>query len=144
MEQINPHSQLEHIVRFLDDLRVDTRHLMSALYINHTWSGATDTTDDEHLPVYLARLCERWLRIIRSAIPERNADILIRRYSLDSQPQSLLKDPGIKHSVDKERIRQLELISLNYLRKGGQREDLLQIALGVVDVVVPLQSEPLS
>ena len=136
MDQIDPHSQLEHIVRFLDDLRMETRHLISLLYAKGIWHGSTDTTGDEHLPVYLARLCERWLPVIRGAIAERNADILIRRYCLDGQAQSTLKDLGQKYGVTVERARQLEILSLNYLRKGGQREELLQIALDVVDMVV--------
>jgi hypothetical protein len=135
MEQIDPHTQLAHVVRFLDDLRVDSRLLTSALYRNSIWSGSTDTTADEHLPGYLALLYERWLPVIRGAIPERNADILIRRYSLDGQKHALLKELAEKYGVGNERIRQLELLGLNYLRKGGQRDELLQIALDVVDVI---------
>jgi hypothetical protein len=88
MEQIDPPSQLKYIFRFIDNLRVDdTRRLTSILYTHHIWPATTHTT--EHLPVYLARLCERWLPVIRGAMAERNADILIRRYSLDAKKHAL-------------------------------------------------------
>src|SRR5687768_11970261 len=91
MEQLDPPIQLKYVFRFLDDLRVDdTRRLTSALYLNHIWPATTDTT--EHLPVYLARLCERWVPIIRGAMAERNANILIRRYSLDGRKHALLRE----------------------------------------------------
>jgi hypothetical protein len=106
MEQIDPHTHLEHIVRLLNDLRVETRYLISLLYTSGIWHGSTDTTDDKHLPVYLARLCERWLPVIRGALPERNADILIRRYSLNGLQQPLLKELAEEHGVSVERIRQ--------------------------------------
>src|SRR5690242_13809678 len=89
MEQIDPQSQLKYILRFIDNLRVDdTRRLTSVLSTHHIWPD--DTID--HLPVYLARLCERWLPIIRGAMAERNADILIRRYSLDGRRHALLRE----------------------------------------------------
>jgi hypothetical protein len=134
MEQIDPPSQLKYIFRFIDDLRVDdTRQLTSALYLNNIWPATIDTADN--LPVYLARLCERWLPIIRGAMAERNADILIRRYSLDGRKHALLRELSDEYGVSKDRIRDLERVSLRYLRKGKHDKELLQIALDVVPLV---------
>lgn len=142
MEQIDPPSQLKYILRFIDNLRVDdTRSVTSILSTHHIWPATIDTADN--LPVYLARLCERWLPIIKGAIPERNADILIRRYSLDGRKHALLRELSEEYGVSQDRIRNLELISLRYLRRGGQDKELLQIALDVA-VFVALPINPLD
>jgi hypothetical protein len=142
MEQIAPPSQLKYIFRFIDDLGVDdTRRLTSALSTHRIWPATIDNT--EHLPVFLARLCERWLPIIRGAMAERNADILIRRFSLDGHKHALLRELSEEYGVSKDRIRILERVSLGYLRKGGHDKDLLQIALDVA-AFVALPINPLD
>jgi hypothetical protein len=97
---------------------------------------------DRHpIPSYVSQLCHRWQSFIAAELPECHADIVIRRYSLNSELAPRLADLGVEYGISRERVRQLELAGMKRLRSRRRRQVLQQIALEVAYEVTGLPPE---
>ncbi len=68
------------------------------------------------------------LRELMEELPEREAIILRYRFGLDGSDERTLEEVGEKFGVTRERIRQLQNIALNRLRKLIQKREAVRMA----------------
>src|SRR5689334_6786793 len=131
-QQLDPTSQLKHVFQFLTDLYQSTHDLKTVLDTQGISQGAAYTA---YLPLYLARLYERWQVVIKGALGERQAEIIIQRYGLNGQVRPTLSELANKYGVSRERLRRMEFHQMRLLRAEKQGAVLLQIALDVAHEV---------
>jgi len=60
-------------------------------------------------------------------LTEKEKEVIIKRYSLDNQPKQTLERIGMKFSVTRERIRQIEKIALGKLKRTVRNSKLQMI-----------------
>ncbi|MBD3330617.1 hypothetical protein GF354_03755 [Candidatus Peregrinibacteria bacterium] len=60
-------------------------------------------------------------------LTNKEKDVITQRFSLDNKPKRTLESIGQKFSVTRERIRQIEKIALNKLRRTAQTTRLKQV-----------------
>jgi len=68
------------------------------------------------------------IRQMVTTLPEREATILRYRFGLDGDTEKTLEEVGHKFGVTRERIRQIQNIALNKLRKLIERREAIQMA----------------
>jgi RNA polymerase primary sigma factor len=68
------------------------------------------------------------IRQMVRTLPEREATILRYRFGLDGDSEKTLEEVGHKFGVTRERIRQIQNIALNKLRKLIERREAIQMA----------------
>jgi RNA polymerase primary sigma factor len=68
------------------------------------------------------------IRQMVRTLPEREATILRFRFGLDGDSEKTLEEVGQKFGVTRERIRQIQNIALNKLRKLIERREAIQMA----------------
>ena len=68
------------------------------------------------------------IRELVEKLPEREATILRYRFGLDGDDERTLEEVGEKFGVTRERIRQLQNIALNKLRKMIQKREAVKMA----------------
>jgi RNA polymerase primary sigma factor len=68
------------------------------------------------------------IRELVEKLPEREATILRYRFGLDGDDERTLEEVGQKFGVTRERIRQLQNIALNKLRKMIQKREAVKMA----------------
>jgi len=68
------------------------------------------------------------IRQMVTTLPEREATILRYRFGLDGDSEKTLEEVGHKFGVTRERIRQIQNIALNKLRKLIERREAIQMA----------------
>ncbi len=68
------------------------------------------------------------IRELVEKLPEREATILRYRFGLDGDDERTLEEVGQKFGVTRERIRQLQNIALNKLRKMIQKREAVKLA----------------
>jgi hypothetical protein len=134
-------SQLDHINRFLAELYQDIQRLSDLLHKMGVRDAAIAALRGQHLSSYVSRLSQRWQTFITDALPERHADIVIRRYALNGQLPPRLADLGVEYGISRERVRQLEQAGLKRLRSRKRRKLLQQIALEVAYEITGLPPE---
>lgn len=136
-------THLDYINRFLSGVyqNQDIHRLGDLLRRAGLGDAAISALAGRCLPDYLSRLCRRWRAFIAEALPERHADIVIRRFALDGRPPPRLADLGREHGICRERVRQLEASALRRLRSHRHRQTLQEIALEVAYEVIGLPPE---
>lgn len=93
---------------------------------NSTTSGSTPTAQNdvqEILKLNLTEIIEDMFLVLTS----KEKDVIIKRFSLDNKPKQTLEKIGQSFSVTRERIRQIEKIALNKLRRTVQNTKLSAI-----------------
>lgn len=84
---------------------------------------APDTHSDQYELEKAQSVREKQVRSILSSLDEREQQIIIRRFGLETDHEPLtLKEVGEEMGVTKERVRQIEARALNKLRQAAQRE----------------------
>jgi RNA polymerase primary sigma factor len=84
---------------------------------------APDTHTDQYEQEKAQSVREKQVRSILSALDEREQQIIIRRFGLETDQEPLtLKEVGEEMGVTKERVRQIEARALSKLRQAAQRE----------------------
>ena len=68
------------------------------------------------------------IRELVERLPERDATILRHRFGLDGDDERTLEEVGQSFGVTRERIRQLQNIALNKLRKMIQKREAVKMA----------------
>jgi RNA polymerase primary sigma factor len=68
------------------------------------------------------------IRELVEKLPEREATILRYRFGLDGDDERTLEEVGEKFGVTRERIRQLQNIALNKLKKMIQKREAVKMA----------------
>jgi RNA polymerase nonessential primary-like sigma factor len=61
------------------------------------------------------------LTLVRTTVedlPDRKAHIITRRFGLDGEPEATLQEVGDEIGLTRERVRQLEMESMDALRLG--------------------------
>jgi hypothetical protein len=71
------------------------------------------TNDLSNLPEKLSEIIEEIFLVLSS----KEKDVIVQRFSLDNKPKRTLESIGKKFSVTRERIRQIEKIALNKLKR---------------------------
>lgn len=123
----NRRLQREGINRFLNDLYKQER-LLSHMLSDAGLSPQEIAAVRSRINDYLDGLAQEWTRWFREILPDRDPDILIRRYSLDGKPPSTLEELGSEYNVTRERIRQLQIRALRRLRSPKRKQRLEEIA----------------
>ena len=67
------------------------------------------------------------IRELVDQLPDREAVILRYRFGLDGEDERTLEEVGQKFGVTRERIRQLQNIALNRLRKMIQKREAVKV-----------------
>jgi len=88
-------------------------------------SGVENTTVTTDLNLDLVSILEELFLVL--TVKER--DVITQRFSLDNKPKRTLESIGQKFSVTRERIRQIEKIALNKLKRTVQTTKLNDINL---------------
>lgn len=132
-EQVDTTSQLtdlrrnlEHINAFLQAIGTNHSRISELLSQTGLDNDAINELRHNHLARFLSCLQHRWQEQIIGWLPERHANIVIRRFGLDEHPSSRLIDLGDTWGVSRERIRQLEVAGLRRLRTSKRQKQLLQ------------------
>lgn len=68
------------------------------------------------------------VREVLSTLPEREQTILRYRFGLDGENEKTLEEVGQRFGVTRERIRQIQNIALNKLRKAIQKREAMKMA----------------
>ena len=124
--------QLEQINRFLTDLDPESHRLSVVLHKANVSEQGIALLRSQYLAAYVSQLCERWRTYLATILPERHADILIRRYSLSGLAQPTLADLGQEYDISRERVRQLEDTGMRRLRNPRRRQELWRLAVQIV------------
>jgi len=60
-------------------------------------------------------------------LSQKEKDVIVKRFSLDNQPKLTLERIGKSFSVTRERVRQIEKIAINKLRRTAQNTKLAEV-----------------
>lgn len=77
-------------------------------------------TDQSTTDINLSEIIEEMFLVLTN----KEKDVIVQRFSLDNKPRRTLESIGQKFSVTRERIRQIEKIALNKLRRTIQTTKL--------------------
>jgi hypothetical protein len=96
---IATNSQLDCINRLIAELFQDAQRISHLLRQMGVRESVIVALRQKHLQPYLSRLAHLWQDVVRSELPERHADIIIRRYALNNQPPPTLADMGDEYGI---------------------------------------------
>ena len=145
---IDTNSQLDYINRLIAELFQDAQRISHLLHQMGVRESVIVALRQKHLQPYLSQLAQCWQDVVRSELPERHADIIIRRYALNNQPPPTLADMGDEYGISRQRVQQLEQAGIKRLRSPRRRQLLQDMALKAVcevsglspaEVVLPVQ-----
>lgn len=105
---VTPVSQVDFINSFLEAIYKDVHRVSDLLHKMGIKESVISALRQDYLRPYLLVLMQRWQAVLRDELPERHAEILIRRYALHSQSPPTLNTLGEEYGVSRERIRQLQ------------------------------------
>ena len=71
-------------------------------------------------------------------LSEKERDVITKRFSLDNKPRQTLESIGKKFSVTRERVRQIENIALNKLKRTVQSTGLKEINDIAVEILMQI------
>lgn len=99
------------------DINYETTYRSSS-YFSHYRQGlmsqvTNTTTNDLVLPYNLSEVIEDMFMVLN----DKEKDVIVERFSLDSKPKRTLESIGQKYDVTRERIRQIENIAISKLRR---------------------------
>lgn len=140
-ENIDLRSQLDRINSFLATVYKDIYRVSVLLHKLNAKESVIIALRQAHLRAYLLALTQRWQVVIRNELPERHAEIIIRRYALHNQAPPTLETLGVEYGISRERIRQIQEKGLRRLR-SPQRRQLLQDA--AIEAICEVTSLPRS
>lgn len=78
------------------------------------------STESTITPLHLSEIIEEMFLVLT----HKEKDVIVQRFSLDGRPRRTLESIGQKFSVTRERIRQIEKIALNKLKRTVQTTKL--------------------
>jgi hypothetical protein len=107
---------LDVLNKFLEAVYGEPRRLSELLRNNGLSDEAVGALRRERLSPYLNLVAVRLCAWLQRIVPERTADVFVRRFELDGHPQSTLTELGAKYGVSRERARQLEIKVLKRLK----------------------------